>query len=440
VAKVFKNLAELHTYYDTEGKERHPGKDKKVSVIVYHGTRRKESAEELKAKGFCSFSPGEVDSFIDEVARQCKIAKNGPRLCKWIDDAATRVKEHYQGRISEFGKDQKPDLWVSAYKQASCSWAFRNPEIISDAMYWNLPKEVKEAILEEIFGTPKRVTLQLRMPADHVLYNGINLNTGKHCFKPEEIVSVEECGKAGVYEAYKSAGMEFHLPKSWGKDLPIEKVDIPKEFLNYFKKEYASGIGVHEGYTLEQHTTMVLNQFEKYFRDRNLPGGMKTESFKTLLALHDIGKPAAIEAGDKTRQHEFTLPLLEKSLKALKGSGWGSIDRISEKDANAAVALINADVIGEYLQGKISPEETAEIIKKNAKAAGMNPEDFLDLELILFKVDAGSYTEDAGGIRSLDYLFKFGKRLDFADSVKKQIDLLFLDDLPSSEPIRTNDL
>jgi len=54
----------------------------------------------------------------------------------------------------------------------------------------------------------------------------------------------------------------------------------------------------------------------------------------------------------------------------------------------------------------------------------MKAEDFFELEKILFKVDAGSYTADAGGIESLDYLFKFGKRLELADSPKNKIEAL----------------
>ena len=221
--RAFKNYQELRDWYDSEKKasrtdpDRHPF-GKVITAVVYHGTRRKESALELKEKGFCSFAPGEVDDFIDEAVRLCKVVKNGPRICKWIDDAAAQVKETYRGRVGEFGKNKKPDLYVSAQKDAACSWAFRNPEIVSDAMYWNLPRIVKNAILEEMFGTPKKVTLKLRLPAEDVVYENININTNKHCFKPEEIVSVEECGHSGVFKSYKASGMEFHLPKSWEKE------------------------------------------------------------------------------------------------------------------------------------------------------------------------------------------------------------------------------
>jgi len=36
--------------------------------------------------------------------------------------------------------------------------------------------------------------------------------------------------------------------------------------------------------------------------------------------------------------------------------------------------------------------------------------DFFDLLQILYMVDAGSYTKDAGGIKSLDFLFVFDNR------------------------------
>ena len=42
-----------------------------------------------------------------------------------------------------------------------------------------------------------------------------------------------------------------------------------------------------------------------------------------------------------------------------------------------------------------------------ATQSGIGKDDFFKLLSILYKVDAGSYTEDAGGKRSLDELFSF---------------------------------
>lgn len=46
---------------------------------------------------------------------------------------------------------------------------------------------------------------------------------------------------------------------------------------------------------------------------------------------------------------------------------------------------------------------------KNELPAGLPVCNFLELLLIYYQVDAGSYTEDAGGIKSLDHLFVFNR-------------------------------
>ena len=55
--------------------------------------------------------------------------------------------------------------------------------------------------------------------------------------------------------------------------------------------------------------------------------------------------------------------------------------------------------------------------------------DIFELLCIFFKLDAGSYTENAGGKKSLDHLFIFdekNKNIDLAPDIKKRIDLIWI--------------
>jgi hypothetical protein len=179
-------------------------KDMMVNVNLYHGTRRKETPEELKKNGFCSFARGEVEEFIDEAVNQCKVGiKAGPRVCYWMDETAKQLKSSYSGRDWEFTKEgAQPNLYATYNPKKGCNWAFRNPEIIHDAFYYRTPTVVMDEILTELFGTPKTVKVRIAVKLNDLLGNPHNLNTEKHCFRPEEILEVTECSHEDVVEAY----------------------------------------------------------------------------------------------------------------------------------------------------------------------------------------------------------------------------------------------
>ena len=196
---------------------------------------------------------------------------------------------------------------------------------------------------------------------------------------------------------------------------PYKLVDlIAKEYPNTYNKD----AGLWEKYTIRQHTLMVMHQFEKYFGSRPLPGNIKTSYFRLFLALHDIGKPKAIASGGKHLQHQYTAPMVKEIFNKLE---------IDELHTNLAVTLVTGDPIGKYIRGKISVAETKKIILENAKLVGLETLAFFELQLIAYKVDAGSYTEDAGGKYSLDKLFDFNsdaKTLAFSKKIQQKIDLL----------------
>ncbi len=76
---------------------------------------------------------------------------------------------------------------------------------------------------------------------------------------------------------------------------------------------------------------------------------------------------------------------------------------------------------------KSTVAEAKKIISEKAETTALSYSDYLAILIIFFKVDAGSYTEDAGGLRSLDNKFKFdpqNRKLDFAEEVNEKVNLL----------------
>ena len=183
---------------------------------------------------------------------------------------------------------------------------------------------------------------------------------------------------------------------------------------------YTQDGGVWEGYTIADHTAMVLHQFERYCAPYPLPGAIDTGLFRLFLALHDIGKPIAIAIAPegKRGQHRYTWELIEKFYRYVGIDG--AFTAISR-------TLLHDDPIGGYLRGRHSKAESEEIIRYQARTAALPIDRYFQLLQIYYKVDAGSYTADAGGKPSLDGLFDFDRatpELRFAPGIQQQIDLL----------------
>jgi len=206
----------------------------------------------------------------------------------------------------------------------------------------------------------------------------------------------------------------------------------PKALVALFQKDlgkkFNADSGVREKYSIKRHTLMVLGQFEKYFADRDLPAGIGKDFFRTFLALHDIGKPDAIKkSGDRHNQHRYTVGIMSSILNQLD---------FSEQEVKIASSLVTEDVIGGYIRERYSGKTATEELTKMANEAGLPFYDFLKLILIFYQVDAGSYTEDAGGLKSLDHLFVFDKgkgQMDFSVNVAAKVDQLkiFAEALPN---------
>ncbi len=196
----------------------------------------------------------------------------------------------------------------------------------------------------------------------------------------------------------------------------------PEKLLQFLAADfggiYAADAGVWEGYTIGQHTLMVLRQFERYFGTQVLPGNCDINMLRLILALHDTGKREAIACGDKNQQHLHTVQIIEEFFDALD---------FPEASKKLAVALIEEDALGKYIRGRQDVFQTAALIEQSAAKGGMVVRDFLELLTIFYRVDAGSYTEDAGGLKSLDHLFVFDHQkpaLAFAPEIADKMEIL----------------
>jgi len=193
-------------------------------------------------------------------------------------------------------------------------------------------------------------------------------------------------------------------------------------------KKFSADSGVREKYSIKRHTLMVMGQFEKYFAGRELPAGMSKNFFRTFLALHDIGKSDAIKkTGNRKNQHQYTVGIMSSVLQQLG---------FSEHETEIALALVSEDVMGDYIKGRYSGKRATEELTKMAGDARLPFYDFLKLLLVYYQVDAGSYTEDAGGLKSLDHLFVFDKgkgQMDFSVNMAARVDQLkiFAEALPN---------
>lgn len=290
-------------------------------------------------------------------------------------------------------------------------------------------------------GIQPRYTLRV---GNRLLFNGIIATTktvpmeelmiidsqdNEVVYPPVEQVNIVETGeKKPTREAEITAAIEEKVNRV-ATLLKIKKEQLevifnpsrdfyPNDLLNVlqiqFPEEYESDLGLIERDKLRMHTLKVMNQFEKWFAHKNLPAGMDKNLFRLILALHDIGKPKALAQGNKDLHHKYSAETLQWLLQEL---GYG------EKDVRLAGVLVNRDPIGQLFKSK-NVNRSARQVLAMAREAGVDQDEFLELLLIFYKCDASSYTEEAGGIKNLDQIFKFhekSKTLNFSQDYDELI-------------------
>ena len=146
---------------------------------------------------------------------------------------------------------------------------------------------------------------------------------------------------------------------------------------------YSSSIQDPGGQNLEQHTLRVMENFQNYF------GGTQTylentQNYLILLALHDIGKPAAVVAKNKYLQHEKTLAILKKIEHILP---------VDQEQFKKIVALIDEDLIGHYMNPAFGVllEDTAQKVIQLSADLGLAVSDFWPILVTYYQCDAAGY-------------------------------------------------
>lgn len=149
-------------------------------------------------------------------------------------------------------------------------------------------------------------------------------------------------------------------------------------------------------YTIEGHTLNVLNQFEKYFSSHF--DGMNINTFRLLLLLHDIGKPLAYKKGNRNHQYSETIGIILKYQKKLS---------ISDEEFRLFKAILSGDSLGMYMQGKVALDFVYNDVLQKSTQTGLDIKTFFYLLSVYYQCDVASYTEDAGGLKYLEYLFEY---------------------------------
>ena len=215
----------------------------------------------------------------------------------------------------------------------------------------------------------------------------------------------------------------------------------PKKLVNFFgnryKDEYKSPSYVWEEekdggcyrhlYSIKCHTIRVIEQFEKFnsFNGKLLSDDLIDKNlFRVILTLHDIGVHSAVQEGKqfgentvtaKKRQHPHTTRYIKSILTELL---------FNDSDISFARALVSGDPIGNYLKNGGRTAASMQI-SRMADTAQLPIQDFFNVLTVFYMCDASSYTENGGGIRSLDHLFIFDRKnraLRFAYTEKGKMD------------------
>lgn len=189
--------------------------------------------------------------------------------------------------------------------------------------------------------------------------------------------------------------------------------DNPKEMINYLKSELNLSTIYQQKvrhYTLENHTLLVMNEFEKYFSKTELPTSKSL--FRLMLALHDIGKPKAFNEGNKNNQYQYTVEMINNIRNALP---------FQTNEIDLIIALVSNDVLGLYMQDVISIENAKQQIIKLAQQTNLPVSTFYKLITVYYQCDIGSYTADAGGLAYLEHIFEYQNGNKVFDTHKQRL-------------------
>lgn len=350
--------------------------------------------------------------------------ENGPAAAEGI-----AIYDHVRGAFVDLTKE--PFLVVVDERKKEKVLTFIKEGMVTSPNWQGKIPDVEEWITKHVFVKPENLLQgeELRKKLENKLFTSFLIPDKEGCWIPVDF--------NGEHRIYHSLGEKYpyedqlehpfsgidkeRLQKALedGSFDPNRPRQVHLKILAELKKDayWASQInkpsGLLENYSLQEHTLMVAAQFEKYFADKPLPGGVDRSLFRLIIENHDIGKGDAVLANKSSSQHEYTLPIVTELLERL---GY------NENEIALAKGLLSGDPLGNYLKGNTRCQDSAKEVENMREIAKVDPEQFFDLLTILYQIDAGSYTEDAGGFKSLDSLFVFDpKNRRMAFSLETQI-------------------
>ena len=153
---------------------------------------------------------------------------------------------------------------------------------------------------------------------------------------------------------------------------------------------FSDRAGVMEGYTIERHTLQGLDQLasqEKYFawHEIHAPPNLDVKkALETAFALHDSGKPLAIELGNQAMHGELSVEILTQ---VMNRAGY------SKAEVDLARALVGNDAIGRMIQGRITPQEAFEQLVEISSHTNLEPQEFFKLQSLFYTADASAYPD-----------------------------------------------
>lgn len=159
------------------------------------------------------------------------------------------------------------------------------------------------------------------------------------------------------------------------------------------KMYYTKSAGVIEGYTVGQHSEMVLEIVQRY-REYFMPlvsDYLQWGEFLLFLALHDIGKGVSKEA-DCIASHRSTSAkelelLMTRNILTETLENLGARSRIG----HIFQAMLMYDSQGDYLKGDIDADCFKKHLLDMSAVSGHTPKQFYQLYNIFHLVDAASY-------------------------------------------------
>ncbi|KKR19015.1 MAG: hypothetical protein UT48_C0038G0002 [Parcubacteria group bacterium GW2011_GWE2_39_37] len=327
------------------------------------------------------------------------IAGNYGQLLIALKDRGQFYKSDIEDKASKSQRDGKPELFMTGI-YGNSHYGIRTGFASTEIDFLVARQYLSKENLNQVFIDIARKGVYIPVVSEQ----------GELIFTPE------------MYESLRPKDYDYSRLDTTALDKILSDENFQSDQLldslkECFGEEYEHAAGTWENYSIGEHTQKVMEQYEKYFTDKELPTGTSDRFFRLFLALHDIGKPQAIEVGNKEFQHYYTEPVMKKVFEQM---GFGS------DEIKLAQTLVGADPVGAYLQeGKI--EDSAQYILQKSAESSMTPEELLDLFIVFYKCDAGSYTENAGGQASLDDKFIFdetSRTVEFAPETELKINKL----------------